>query len=232
MKKSRFLAAAVTLSLATALAGCSAATGATSSSGKIIAVAAENEYGSVLSQIGGKYVSVSSVMSNPSTDPHTFEASATVAKNVSTAKLIVQNGVGYDDFMSKIEKTNNNQAQVVIAQKVLGLPDDTKNPHLWYDPKTMPAVAAAIANKLEKIDAFHAAYFRSNLKTFDASLTKWTDQLAAFKKDHPAVPVAVTEPVADYALQAAGAKIMTPFSFQASIMNGTDISPQDSAAQD
>lgn len=233
MKKSKILASvAVTVTVVAALAGCSSTSAATSSNGKITAVAAENEYGSVLSQIGGKYVSVSSIMSNPNTDPHTFEASASVARNVSAAKLIVQNGVGYDDFMGRIEKANSNGAEVIVAQKVLGLPDNTANPHLWYDPKTMPAVGKAIAAKLEKLDPDHKAYFASNLDAFINSLTKWTDQLSAFKAKFPNVPVAVTEPVADYALQAAGADIKTPFSLQASIMNDTDPSPQDSAAQD
>jgi zinc/manganese transport system substrate-binding protein len=222
----------VTVSLTAALAGCSTTAAGTTSSGKIVAVAAENEYGSVLSQIGGKYLQVSSIMSNPNTDPHTFEASASVAREVSQAKLIVQNGVGYDDFMTKIEKANNNGADVIVAQKVRGLPDDTANPHLWYDPKTMPAVAKVITAKLQKLDPAHKAYFTSRLAAFTESMGKWTDQLAAFKSAHPDVPVAVTEPVADYALEAAGAKILTPFSLQASIMNDTDPSPQDSAAQD
>src|SRR5579875_3404559 len=119
------------------------------SSTKIDAVGAENEYADVLSQIGGKYVSVSAIMSNPNTDPHTFEASPQVAAEVSGAQLVVQNGVGYDDFMTKIEQDNSGANRKVIdVQTLLGLPDSTPNPHLWYKPTTMPAVAAAIASDL------------------------------------------------------------------------------------
>jgi zinc/manganese transport system substrate-binding protein len=215
-----------------ALAGCSS-TSDIPSSGKIVTVGAENEYADVIAQIGGKYVQANAIMSNPNTDPHTFEASASIAKEVSAARLIVQNGVGYDDFMSKIESASPNSGRnVIVAQKVLGLPDSTPNPHLWYDPKTMPAVAAQIASKLEALDPSHKSYFQANLAKFKSSLTTWDEALAAFKTQFPDVPVAVTEPVADYALQAAGADIKTPFSLQASIMNDTDPSPQDSATQD
>ena len=48
----------------------------------INAVGAENQYANVLSQIGGRYVQVSSILDNPNTDPHTFEASTSVAEEV------------------------------------------------------------------------------------------------------------------------------------------------------
>jgi zinc/manganese transport system substrate-binding protein len=213
------------------LAGCSPAAAATG--GKIVAVGAENQYTSVISQIGGQYVDATSVMSNPNTDPHTFEASAKVASTISQASLVVQNGLGYDSFMTKIESASPSSGRTVItAQKVLGLPDSTANPHLWYSPKTMPAVAKSIADALSKKDPSHRAYFAANLAKFNASLAKWTDALAAFKAAHPSVPVATTEPVADYLLEAAGTKNLTPWALQAAIMNDTDPAPQDVAIQD
>jgi zinc/manganese transport system substrate-binding protein len=213
------------------LAGCSSAAAATG--GKIVAVGAENQYTSVISQIGGQYVDATSVMSNPNTDPHTFEASAQVAATISEASLVVQNGLGYDSFMTKIESASPSSGRTVItAQEVLGLPDSTANPHLWYSPKTMPAVAKSIAAALSKKAPSHRAYFAANLAKFDASLAKWTDALAAFKAAHPAVPVATSEPVADYLLEAAGTKNLTPWALQAAIMNGTDPAPQDVAIQD
>lgn len=215
-----------------ALAGCSASPSA-GADGKIVVVGAENEYADVAAQIGGKYVAASAIMSNPNTDPHTFEASTSVAKELSAAQLLVQNGLGYDDFMTKLAKASPNpDRKVVVAQDVLGLPDSTRNPHLWYDPKTMPAVAKRIAAELGAMQPSHRQYFADNLAAFDRSMTTWTDQLAAFKRDHGGTPVAVTEPVADYALEAAGVDVATPWSLQASIMNDTDPSPQDSARQD
>ena len=215
-------------------AGCSnSPASASSATGVINAVGAENEYANVLGQIGGRYVHVSSILNNPNTDPHTFESSPKVAQEVTAAELIVQNGVGYDDFMSKIESASPNpNRKVIVAQDVLGLPDSTPNPHLWYDPKTMPAVAKAMASDLSAIQPAHKAYFSANLTKFDKSLTPWLNAIAAFKAKYPGTPVATTEPVADYMLQAAGTDNLTPFAFQADIMNGVDPSPQDIALQD
>jgi zinc/manganese transport system substrate-binding protein len=214
---------------ATALALSAPITAAASArSSVIIAVGAENEYANVLSQIGGKYVKVSSILDDPNTDPHTYEASPSVAEEIGRAQLVVQNGVGYDGFMNKIEAASpNSKRKIVVAQKVLGLPSDTPNPHLWYSPKTMPAVAGAIAKDLEKLDPSHAGYFKKNLASFTTSLQPWLRAIAAFKSKYAGTPVAVTEPVADYLLKAMGAKVLTPFVFQADIMNGVDPAPED-----
>jgi zinc/manganese transport system substrate-binding protein len=232
-RRSAILAGTVA-ALALAAAGCGSSGASTGSgSGVINAIGAENEYANVLGQIGGKYVHVSSILNNPNTDPHTFESSPKVAQEVTSAELIVQNGVGYDDFMSKIESASPNpNRKVIVAQDVLGLPGSTPNPHLWYDPKTMPAVAKAMASDLSAIQPAHKAYFQANLTKFDKSLTPWLNAIAAFKAKYPGTPVATTEPVADYMLQAAGTDNLTPFAFQADIMNGVDPSPQDIALQD
>jgi zinc/manganese transport system substrate-binding protein len=201
---------------------------ASSKSGVIVVVGAENEYANVLSQIGGKYVTVSAILNDPNTDPHTFEASPSVAEEIGRAQLIVQNGVGYDGFMNKIEAASpNTKRKVIVAQNVLGLASNTPNPHLWYSPRTMPAVAHVIATDLEKLDPSHAAYFQNNLKSFETSLQPWLHAIAAFKAKYAGTAVAVTEPVADDLLKAMGARILTPFVFQADIMNGVDPAPED-----
>ena len=223
--------AAATALLATACSSATAA-GNTGGSASIQAIGAENEYANVIQQIGGKYVQVTAIMSNPNTDPHTFEASPAVAREISNASLIVQNGVGYDTWASDIEKAvPASNRKIVDVQQLLGLPDSTPNPHLWYNPTTMPKVATAIADDLAAIQPAHASYFKANAAKFTQSLSAWTQAIAAFKAAHPGTPVATTEPVADYMLQAAGADNMTPWAFQADIMNGTDPSPQNVAAE-
>ena len=225
---------AAALAVALAAAGCGATASGTQSAkaGQIVAVGAENEYANVISQIGGRYVAVAAIESNPNTDPHTFEASPSIAHEVSSARLIVQNGVGYDDFMNKIEAASPSSSRKIIdVQTLLGLPDSTPNPHLWYMPRTMPAVAQALVKDLSAIQPAHAAYFAANASRFDASLQPWYDAMKEFATKYPGTPVAVTEPVGDYMLQAAGAKILTPFTFQADIMNGVDPSPQDVTLQ-
>jgi zinc/manganese transport system substrate-binding protein len=233
--RSRFRALAAILPLGVALlaGGCSSSLALGSDpGGRVIAVGAENEYADVIQQVGGEYVQVSAVMSNPNTDPHTFEASASVGRLVGEAQLVVQNGVGYDTFMNMLEgAVPSSSRKVIVVQNLLGLPDSTPNPHLWYKPSTMPAVANAIAADLAALQPAHASYFRANAARFIGSLTAWTDAIAAFRAEYPGTPVATTEPVADYLLQAAGADNLTPWAFQADIMNGTDPSPQDVAVE-
>ncbi len=212
---------------ALALAGCASAGDPSVPKGKIAAVGAENEYANVISQIGGRYVQVTAIESNPNTDPHTFEASPSVANVVSSARAIVQNGLGYDDYMNKIESASPSSSRKVIdVQHLLGVPDSTPNPHLWYMPSTMPAVARALAADLAAIQPQHAAYFRANAARFDQSLTPWYQAIKQFRASYPNTPVAATEPVGDYMLQAAGTDNLTPFTLQANIMNGIDPAPQ------
>jgi zinc/manganese transport system substrate-binding protein len=220
------VALAVTVGLLAA--ACSASAASSGGGDAIVAVGAENEYANVISQIGGSYVQVTAIESNPNTDPHSFEASPSVAEVVSKARLVVQNGLGYDTYMNRIESAAASSARKVIdVQRLLGLPDSTPNPHLWYAPTTMPAVARAIASDLTAIQPAHAAYFAARLRRFDSSLQPWYQAIARFKAAYAGTPVAVTEPVGDYLLQAAGAKILTPFAMQADVMNGVDPSPQD-----
>jgi zinc/manganese transport system substrate-binding protein len=213
--------------LAAFAAGCGTSGSGVASGGRILAVGAENEYANVIEQIGGSYVKVTAIESNPNTDPHTFEASPSVAEAVSAASLLIENGVGYDTYMEKIESASPNASHKVInVQKLLGLPESTPNPHLWYKPTTMPIVAKAIASDLSALQPAHAAYFQANDAAFEASLKPWLQALAQFKARYGGTTVATTEPVADYMLEAAGTKNLTPFPFQADIMNGTDPAPQ------
>jgi zinc/manganese transport system substrate-binding protein len=221
----------VALGCALVVAACGAAVRDTH--GKIVAVGAENEYANVISQIGGSYVAVTAIESNPNTDPHTFEASPSVASVVSAARLVVQNGLGYDTYMNRIEAASPNSSRKVIdVQRLLGLPDSTPNPHLWYKPQTMPAVAQAVAADLAAIQPAHAAYFRANAAAFDRSLAPWYAALQQFRARYGGTTVATTEPVGDYMLQAAGTVNLTPFTLQADIMNGVDPAPQNIGLQD
>ena len=215
------VAALVALALAAATSTTHAATR------PIVAVGAENEYADVIAQIGGKDVATTAIMSNPNVDPHSFEASPSVARTVSAAQLVVQNGLGYDAFMNKIESASpGSHRRVIDVQSLLGLPDSTSNPHLWYSPATMPAVAKAIAAALSALRPGDAPTFAANLRRFDASLRPWRRAIASLRSRFGGAPVATTEPVADDLLEAAGLDDLTPFPLQADIMNGLDPSPQ------
>jgi zinc/manganese transport system substrate-binding protein len=234
-KARRLTAAVAAVGVVLLAAGCgssskpAAANAASTVSATTVAVVAgENEYGDVASQIGGPYVTVYSVDSNPNTDPHTYEATPSVAQKIAKANLLIENGVGYDDFMTKLASASVNSGRKVInVQQLRGLPDSTPNPHLWYDPKTMPAVAQAVASDLSALDPAHASTFQANDTKFVASLQPWLNAIASFRAEYGGTTAATTEPVADYLLTAMGIDNLTPFGFQAAIMNGTDPTPQD-----
>jgi zinc/manganese transport system substrate-binding protein len=134
--------------------------------------------------------------------------------------------------MNTIESAAPSSGRKVIdVQQLPGLPDSTPNPHLWYKPTTMPAVANAIAAGLAAFRPAHASYFKANAASFIASLAGWNEAVGAFKAAYPDTPLATTEPVADYMLQAAGTDNMTPWTLQADVMNGVDPSPQVVAVQ-
>jgi zinc/manganese transport system substrate-binding protein len=155
-----------------------------------------------------------------------------VARRVAQAGLVIQNGLGYDDYMSRIESASpSSKRRLISVQRLLGLPDRTPDPHLWYMPSTMPAVARAVADDLSQLDPAHSGYFHAQAVRFAQSLGPWYSAIAAFKSRHPQTSAATTEPVADYLLEAMGIDNLTPFRFQADVMNGTDPSPQDIAME-
>jgi zinc/manganese transport system substrate-binding protein len=216
----------------TALGLSACASGPSSVPGVIRAVGAENQYANVISQIGGRYVQVSAIMSDPNTDPHSFEVSTSVARAIASAELVVQNGLGYDQFMNQLESASPSSSRDVIeVQTLLGLPQDTKNPHLWYDTAYVTTTAARIERDLARIEPQHASYFANRLRSFQRSISGVESVITAFRHRFVGSAVATTEPVADYLLKALGLDNLTPFRFQANVMNGVDPSPEDISVQ-
>ncbi len=212
-----------------AVAGCNGGAPSGAHDG-LSAIGVESQYANVISQIAGPYVRVRAIVTDPGTDPHQFEASPSIARGIASASLVVENGLGYDPWVDRILAASAGRRTVINVQRLLGLPA-TANPHVWYDPKTMPAVASAVAAALSARQPAEAAYFEARARAFDASLEPWRRALAAFRRRYGGTPVAVTEPVADDLLEAAGCTILTPYPLQTAVMNGTDPAPQDVAAE-
>ena len=199
----------------------------------INSIGVENEYADVVSQIGGKYVTVAAIETDPNTDPHSFEVSPKVAMRIAAAELIVKNGVGYDTWADKvISAAPNANRKVIDVQQLLDLPDSTPNPHLWYDPKTMPAVAKAIAGDLSVLQPAHTTYFETNLKRFNASLEPWIAAIAAFRAQYRKHTGRGYRTGRE--LYAGSRRRHDPHAsnLQAALMNGTDPAPQDVTTQD
>src|SRR5579863_340019 len=168
------LATALTIALAPPLPGHAAGD-------KIAVVAAENFYGGVAQQIGGDRVAVSSILNNPDQDPHLFETTPAVVRQMAGAQIVVLNGAGYDSWMEKLIRVSPKPGRAVIAAADLMHRTAGDNPHLWYDPHTMPAVAGAIAAALAAADPAHKDDYAARLKAFLASLSPLNDKIAALR---------------------------------------------------
>ena len=193
-------------------------------------VAAENFWGNIAAQIGGRDVKVTSLITNPNADPHLFETNAQDAALLAQAKIVIENGAGYDTWMGSLLSADGGQPDVVNAASVLHVGGSDPNPHLWYDLPRVPRVAAAIATTLSRVAPNDAATFRKNLATFDASLEPLDATLATIKKDFHNVSVAYTERVPGYLLADAELDVKTPPGFARSIEDGTDPGAADTVA--
>ena len=210
------------------LAGCGGAR-----SRGLSVVAAENVYGDIAAQIGGRDVSVTSILSDPNADPHLFEPGTHNALAVATARVVIQNGAGYDTFMSKLERSSpNDERDVLVVADVLGVRGRDANPHLWYDLPRIARVARAIADAFVRADAAHASAYRSRLRTFTSSLVPVENQVAKIRRRFAGTEVAYTEAVPGYLLDAASLRNLAPESFTRAIANGTEPSPQAVADMD
>jgi zinc/manganese transport system substrate-binding protein len=199
--------------------------------GPISVLGAENFYGDLLAQIGGTRVTASSILSDPSADPHEYEASPAAAKLVADSKLVIVNGIGYDDFMDKLLGASTKPDRVVInVQDILGVKNDV-NVHVWYDPAAMPKVADAAAAALAKLDPANASYFSEQKAKYISALKPFNDKIASLRAKYPGAPIAFTENVAGYLTDAIGLKVMTPPEFMEAIESGTDPAPADVAAE-
>ncbi|MDB5163769.1 MAG: periplasmic solute binding protein [Candidatus Saccharibacteria bacterium] len=196
-------------------------------------VAGENFWGNITAQIGGTHVQVISIISDPSTDPHLYESDARDAAALAKAKLVIKNGIGYDDFMDKLMAASpNKQRQVLTVGEVLQVGGDNPNPHVWYDTPRIPSVAAAIEKALAAQDPAHAQAYATNLASFNNSLQPILDTINQIKTKYPGAPVAYTERVPGYLLQNAQLSVKTPSSFAAAIEEGNDPSPIDTATME
>jgi zinc/manganese transport system substrate-binding protein len=184
-------------------------------------VAAENFYGDVIEQIGGTGVTVTSILTNPEQDPHLFDSSPSTARAIADAKLVIYNGLDYDPWMDKLLASHRSPERAVIAVAALLHRKAGDNPHLWYDPATMPAVAAAVAAALAAKDPAHRADYEQRRDGFLASLQPIQMKIDAIKQKYAKTVVTATEPVFGYMADALGL-VMRNRPFQIAIMNDTE----------
>ena len=199
--------------------------------GALTVTAAENFYGDLLHALGGRHLKVYSFLSDPAGDPHQFAATPANAKAVADSRLVVENGLGYDAFMDRLLRAAPGRSRRVIdVQRLVAAPDGA-NPHLWYDPGTMPKVAAAAAAALAELDPAYAATYRANLAGYLAALRPIADRVAALRTAVSGDPVAFTEPVYEYMARALGLRNRSPAAFTTAVEEGNDPPPGAAAAE-
>ena len=204
---------------------------ACSTSGSAIqVVAAENFWGSLVSQIGGSHVNVTSIVTDPNTDPHEYESSTADARAIANACMVIVNGAGYDTWaLNEIAASSTPHQTVLNVQVLLGQPVDA-NPHFWYSPYYVNATVRAMYNDLVAIDPANSAYYRQQYAILNSSLwTSYMRQELIIKQQFAGTPVASTESIFVYMANATGLKIITPPAFMEAVAEGNDPSAQDIA---
>src|SRR5882724_6055291 len=218
----RRVAIAMALVGTLALAACDTATSV--SDGRIKVVASTDVWGSVVSAVGGNAVDVTAIIHNPSQDPHDYQTTPSDAARINAAQLAVYNGDGYDDFFAAdLRATPSSSRRTIVAFDLSGKPADGSNEHIFYDLPTVAKVADAVAHQLGQLRPAQATTFASNAAAFDRGVHELTFAARQIGVAHPGRKVVVTEPVADYLLQAAGITDATPPAFERAVESDTDI---------
>lgn len=228
----RRMAAAAALATSIALvSACSTAGGSTGpgAGGRVIdVVAAENFWGSIASQLGGKHVHVTSIITNPNTDPHSYEPTAGDARTIAIAQFVIENGIGYDPWAARLVAADQSSAQKVLdVGTLLGVPAGG-NPHRWYNPTDVRAVINAITAHYIKLDPADTTYFEQRRTYFTTvALRPYYALIAAIKAKYAGTPVGASESIFAMLAPALGLKLITPYSFLRAISEGTEVSAAD-----
>lgn len=239
----RAATAAIAAALAAlALAGCggsSASDGsgstpgpATGSTRQVQVVAGENFWGNIAQQIGGSHAHVTSIINDPNTDPHEYETDPNDAAAVATARFVIENGAGYDDFLVKEVAAAGGSKQVLNVQQLCGVTGSDPNPHLWYSPAYVMKTAKAIESQLASDDPADADSFQANLSAFETAYRPYVRTIQAIRAKYDGDAISYTERVPGYLVAAAGLHLGTPTAFSQAVEDGTDPTPADTATFD
>ncbi|GAA4333214.1 zinc/manganese transport system substrate-binding protein [Actinomadura luteofluorescens] len=228
-QRARVLGAGAALALsALGASACGSSSGAGAAE-TVPVVASTNVYGDIARQIGGDRVKVTSFISDPAQDPHSFEAGTRTRLALSKAGVVIENGGGYDDFMETLLRGSGSKARVLNAVQISGKTapkGEEPNEHVWYDLPSVALLADRISAALAEAAPGDARTFSSNAAAFKARLKALEEKVAAVRAAHAGDGVAVTEPVPVYLLEAAGLVDRTPEEFAEAVEEGDDVPPR------
>ncbi|HWE91331.1 MAG TPA: zinc ABC transporter substrate-binding protein [Pseudonocardiaceae bacterium] len=239
MNTSRLLRAGAGIALSActvaALAACSTASNASTSSGSgtITVVAAENFWGSIAKQLGGSHVTVTSIITNPDTDPHSYEPTAADGRTIASAQFAVVNGIGYDPWATKLLDANPSSGRTALTVgQLVGIPDGG-NPHRWYSPDNVHQVIEQISADYQKIDPADASYFAQQKQIFETqTLAPYNTLISDIKAKYAGTPIGASESIVTPLAEGLGLKMLTPESFLDAISEGNDPTVADKATID
>ncbi len=219
--------------LLTACGGGSVGSAGGALSGKLQVVAAENFWGSIASQLGGSKVAVQSVIVNPSTDPHSYEPTASDGVVLAKSQMAIVNGIGYDAWASKLLAANPSSSRKVLdVGDLLGLVEGD-NPHQWYSPSSVRRVIDQIVADYKQLDLKDSAYFDQQRTKFETQgLAEYNKMIATIRARYAGVPVGYSESIFQPLGAALGLKLLTPYSFATAIAEGTDVRAADKQTVD
>jgi zinc/manganese transport system substrate-binding protein len=235
VKRSRIALVLLLVVGAACVAGCdkSDPSAGTAAGGRLKVVAAENFWGSIAAQLGGERVSVSNIIVNPSTDPHSYEPSAADARTMAGAKLAIVNGIGYDNWAPKLLAASSLAGRKVLnVGQLLGLRDGD-NPHQWYSPASVRRVIAQVVADYDRLDPSGAAYYAQRERTFETvALASYNRLRAQIRTRYADTPVGYSESIFRPLGEDLGLRLLTPYSFAKAVAEGTDVTAQDKEVVD
>ncbi len=218
---------------ATLVAGCGGGANAGGSGGRLGVVAAEDFWGSIAAQLGGDKVEVTSIISNPAADPHDYEPSAEDARTFAGARMTIVNGIGYDEWASKLLAANPVEGRTELeVGEVLGLASGD-NPHQWYSPQSVQAVIDRIVADYEAALPADRAYFERRKRNFETrGLAEYSHLIESIKARYGGTPVGASESIFEPLSPALGLRLLTPKGFMDGVAEGTEPTPQEKASAD
>lgn len=220
--------------VAALLAGCGGSnSSSTGSSGKLNVVAAEDFWGSIAAQLGGDQVEVTNIITNPAADPHDYEPTSEDARTMAGTQLAIVNGIGYDQWATKLLDANpSSERTVLTVGDLLGLKDGD-NPHQWYSPASVQKVIEQITADYKQADPGHSSYFDAQQRRFEAvGLAKYHSLISQIKARYAGILVGASESIFEPLAPALGLKLLTPSGFLNAIAEGAEPTPADKASTD
>ena len=234
MSRLRLWPLPVLVLIAGLLAGCgSVGSAGGTTSGTLQVVAAENFWGSIAAQLGGSKVTVQSIITNPNTDPHSYEPTAADGVAMARSQMAIVNGIGYDPWASKLLDANPSSSRTVLnVGDLLGLKEG-ENPHQWYSPSSVRRVIDQIVADYKRADPKNSPYFEQRRRVFETKdLANYDHLISAIRSRYAGVPVGYSESIFQPLGQALGLRLLTPYSFAKAIAEGSDVAAADKETVD